>query len=113
MKANLYRTSVATTLLAACGVVLVLISGCNSSNKMAAVEACEECPSCHVETRVQPITGLTYTTCICPECKKVSTLDSSTKAAVEAYTGGDVGEAVHVCDACGAIVEVCSVCRHR
>ncbi len=97
-------------------VVLVVglgVSGCHSEHKTAAAGMGETCPVCETETRVMPITGLEYTVCICPECKKVSTLDSSTRAAVEAYVGGSIGETVHVCDACDAVVERCAVCREK
>jgi hypothetical protein len=113
MKARLCRKSVAGWLLVACATSLVLLSGCHSSSKAVATGTTEVCPGCEAETRIQPITGLTYTTCICPSCEKVSTLDSSTRARVEAYVGGPAGDTVHVCDDCKAIVEVCSTCRSR
>ena len=113
MKARLCRKSVAGPLLVACATFLVLLSGCHSSSKAVETGTTEVCPGCEAETRIQPITGLTYTTCICPSCKKVSTLEASTRARVEAYVGGDVGDTVYVCDDCKAIVEICSVCRSR
>ena len=113
MKARLFRRSGAGVVLVVCVLAFVLLPGCHSSNKMAAMGTSEVCPSCEVATRIQPITGLTYTTCVCPSCKKVSTLEAPTRAAVEAYVGGTVGETVHVCDKCGSIVEICSVCRSK
>jgi len=113
MKAHFCTKIVAGSLLVACVAVLVLLSGCHSSSKSVATGTTEVCPGCEAQTRIQPITGLTYTTCICPSCKKVSTLDSATRARVEAYVGGPAGDTVHVCDDCKAIVEICSTCRSR
>lgn len=91
--------------------VIVLAAGCQSSQRLVSVETSETCPACQVETRIQPITGLRYTRCLCPSCKEVSTLDESTLLNLERYTGGNVGETVHVCDQCGSAVETCSVCQ--
>ena len=113
MKARLCRKSVAGWLIVAFATSLVLLSGCHSSSKAVATGTTEVCPGCEAQTRIQPITGMTYTTCICPSCKKVSTLDSSTRARVEAYVGGEVGDTVCVCDDCKAVVEICSTCRNR
>lgn len=106
------RLSVSIVVITVCVVALVL-SGCQSEHKKATAGTVEVCPVCETQTRVMPITGLKYTVCICPECKKVSTLDDSTRAAVEAYVGGSVGETVHVCDACEAVTECCAVCREK
>ena len=88
-------------------------TGCHSGHTTAGVGTGEACPVCQTEVRVMPLTGLTYTVCICPECKKVSSLDAATREAVELYVGGQVGDTVHVCDKCEAIIERCAVCREK
>ncbi len=85
------------------------LSGCQSRRKYARTG--RPCPVCKRETRIMPLTGLTYTTCVCPECEKVTTLDAATQAAVEAYTGVGVGDTVEVCPHCQIVVERCSTCR--
>lgn len=87
----------------------LLLPGCQSQQKYTG--SGRPCPVCKSETRIMPLTGLTYTTCVCPECEKVTTLDAATRAAVEAYTGGGVGDTVEVCTHCQIIVERCSACR--
>ncbi|MBN1362110.1 MAG: hypothetical protein JW993_16060 [Sedimentisphaerales bacterium] len=111
MGENLKRLSLMTVILILCAGGLVALPGCKSEDNVVAIETNPLCPNCHTETRVQPITGLTYTTCICPACKKVSTLDAPTLAAVEAYTGAGVGNTVRVCDSCEALIGECAACR--
>ena len=89
------------------------LAGCHSENKAKTTGTGRVCPVCQMPTRSVPMADLTYTICVCPECKKVTTLDGATRAEVEAYVGGDIGDTVHVCDECGRIVEICSICRHR
>jgi hypothetical protein len=113
MKAQSNRKKRTLILVAAFVVGALLIGGCQSSNKVVSVQASDACPTCKLDTRVQPITGLTYTKGTCPSCKEVSTLDDSTRAVVEDYVGGQVGDTVHVCDGCKTLVEGCSVCRDR
>jgi hypothetical protein len=103
------RTGMVTLLGVA---AILLVAGCQSSNRLVSGKMSETCPNCKVETRLQPITGLTYTRCLCPSCKRVSTLDESTLANVERYVGGHVGDTVHVCDSCGSIIETCSICQN-
>ena len=89
------------------------LAGCHSesSNKTGCTGV--SCPACETQIHVAPITGLTHTVCICPECKKVSSLDAATQAKVEAFAGGDIGNTVRVCDKCEAIVQQCAVCREK
>lgn len=89
----------------------LLATGCESSNRVVAAEPSSTCPICERVTRVQPLTGLEYTTCICPMCEKVYTLDQQTLDAIERFTGPNIGDRVVVRDSCGAIIENCAVCR--
>lgn len=86
-----------------------LLPGCQSDQKAAGTG--RPCPICARETRTMPLTGLDYTTCVCPECEKVTTLDASTRTAVEAYTGTGIGGTVEVCTRCQVITEHCAACR--
>jgi uncharacterized protein YbaR (Trm112 family) len=113
MQAKVSRRCIVSIVAMVVFVVGLTLSGCHSEHKMASGGTGQTCPVCQTELRVMPLTGLTYTICVCPECKKVSTLDDSTRAAVEAYVGGSIGETVHVCDACGAVVESCAACREK
>ncbi len=106
------RKKTVTSILTLTVVLAALaFSGCHSGHKAAGTD--EACPVCQTEVHVMPLTGLTYTVCICPECKKVSSLDAATLEAVEQYTGEQVGDTVHVCDKCEAIIERCAVCREK
>ena len=113
MQAKASRRSIVSIVVMTVLIASLALSGCHSEQKMAAAGTPDVCPICETQTRVMPITGLTYTICICPECKRVSTLDSSTRAAVEAYVGGSIGETVHVCDECNAVIERCAACREN
>jgi hypothetical protein len=99
--------------LALCLVLVLLATGCQSENRIVSTETSSVCPNCQMETRVQPITGLKYTTCICPSCKKVSTLDPDLLLSLERFTGGPVGETVTVCDNCKMVIEQCAACRAK
>lgn len=92
---------------------LLFVSGCQSEDRVVAVETNPLCPSCYAETRTHPITGLEYTTAICLECRQVSSLDLSddTLDAVRRYTGRGVGNTVRVCDNCQALIGECAACR--
>lgn len=92
---------------------LLFVSGCQSEERIVAVEANPLCPNCHTETRIQPITGLEYTTAVCLGCRQVSSLDLSgdTLEAVHRYTGRGVGGTVRVCDDCPALIDECAPCR--
>lgn len=113
MQAKASRRSIVSIVVMTVFIAGLALSGCHSEHKTAAAGTGDVCPVCETQTRVMPITGLTYTICICPECKKVSTLDNSTRAAVEAYVGGSIGETVHVCDECNAVIERCAACREK
>ncbi len=104
------RRSVASLLTLTVILAALAFSGCHSGHQKATGTE-KGCPVCETEVRVMPLTGLTYTVCICPECKKVSSLDAATREAVEQYVGGNLGDTVHVCDKCEAIIERCAVCR--
>jgi hypothetical protein len=113
MQARAKRISVASILTCVVALAGTVLSGCHTAQKRADPGSGEVCPVCQAEIRTIPLTDLTYTICVCPECRKVSTLDSSTRVAVEAYVGGPIGETVHVCDACGTLIERCAVCREK
>jgi hypothetical protein len=98
-------------LTAAGAAVVVLPMGCQSENQVAATETSVVCPVCQRETRIQPLTGLKYTTCICPTCKTVSTLDPEFRDRLEVFYGNIVGDAVPVCDTDETVVMECAVCR--
>jgi predicted RNA-binding Zn-ribbon protein involved in translation (DUF1610 family) len=102
--------SVLTLLIVLFGLTL---SGCHSEHGARMAGTGEACPACKTQTHVVPVADLTYTICICPACKRVIALDDATRAKVEAYTGGDIGETVHVCDECDAVIERCAVCRAK
>jgi hypothetical protein len=97
----------------AVGLVLwsLLPGGCHWQRRTAGVS--RPCPVCKRETRTLPVTSLTYTTCVCPVCRNVTTLNAATKAAVEAYTGAGIGDTVEVCSHCQIIVEPCAACRQK
>lgn len=97
----------------AAGVVLwsVLLGGCHGQRRAARVS--QPCPVCRKQTRIVPPAKLTYTTCVCPACRTVTTLNAATQAAVEDYAGAGVGNAVEVCGYCQIIVERCAACRRK
>ncbi len=99
------------TFVVLCLGVTFLLTACQSTEKHASHETASVCPMCKTETTTAPIKGLTYTKAVCPSCKNVSTLDPQTAEAVRNYVGGEVGDTVHVCDHCKAVVEKCPVCR--
>ena len=113
MQAKVSRRSIVSIVAMIVFVAGLAVSGCHSEHKMAAAGTGETCPVCNTEIRVMPLTDLAYTICVCPECKRVSTLDAATRAAVETYAGGPIGDAVHVCDRCDAIIESCAACRGK
>jgi hypothetical protein len=103
-----------TGILAILGAAAVLLPiGCESPNRVVASDISDTCPICERETRIHPITGLDYTTCICPTCGTISTLDPRVQDAVERFTGPNIGDRVHVCDSCGNIIEDCATCREN
>jgi hypothetical protein len=89
------------------------LAGCHAENKAKTGATGKVCPVCQTPTRSVPMADLTYTICVCPGCKKVTTFDGATRAEVEAYVGGDIGETVHVCDKCDVIVERCAACGEQ
>lgn len=101
----------ALMIVAGAALFAFLLTGCHSESRLVSTRTSEVCPTCEVQTRVQPITGLTYTRCVCPSCNRVSTLDETTRMHVERYVGGQVGETVHVCDTCESLVGECAICE--
>jgi hypothetical protein len=91
---------------------LVLLAGCQSVNSTATARTEAVCTACQAQTRVMPITGLSYTAHSCPSCRRVSALDETTRAAVERAVGGHVGDTVHTCDRC-SISSDCPICRRE
>jgi len=112
MQAKLSTMFVAGLFMAVCTTAILLPAGCQSSNQVASKPAEPAvCPVCGRETRTQPLTGLKYTTCICPTCKQVSTLDQATADAIERAFGYEPGFLATVCEGCGAVMQECAVCR--
>jgi len=116
MQAKLSTMFIAGAFAAACAAAVFLPAGCQSSDRqVAAAQApsgpAEACPVCGRETRRQPLTGLKYTTCVCPTCKQVSTIDPETLQKLEDVYGYLPEFRVDVCEGCGAVVQECAVCR--
>jgi len=112
MQAKLSTMLVASVFVAACTTVILLPAGCQPSSQVAPAAASPAaCPVCGRETRTHPLTGLEYTTCICPTCKQVSVLDKDAADAIERAYGYEPGLMVTVCEGCGAIMQECAVCR--
>jgi hypothetical protein len=116
MQAKLSTMFIAGAFMAACAAAIFLPAGCRSSDRrVTAAKApsgpTEVCPVCGRETRRQPLTGLKYTTCVCPTCKQVSTLDEDTAAAIERAYGYEPSFMTTVCEGCGAVVQECAACR--
>ncbi len=112
MQAKISSMFVAGVFVAVCTTIMLLPAGCQSSNQVAS-EPGEPavCPVCGQETRTQPLTGLKYTTCICPTCKRVWTLDRDTALAIERAYGHEPAFEATVCEGCGATMRECAVCR--
>lgn len=87
----------------------LLLPGCHGPQR--SIRTGRPCPVCKRQTRSVPVTRLTYTTCVCPLCRSVTTLDASTRHAVETYTGVALGDSVEVCSHCQIIAERCAACR--
>lgn len=112
MRRRISTVLMAGILTATGAAVVVLPAGCQSANQTAATtEPSTACPICHRETRVQPLTGLEYTTCICPTCETVSTLDKNLLLSFERFDGTPRSETVHVCAQDRTVVMECAVCR--
>ena len=108
------KTAAITGILVTLGTAVVLLPiGCESSNRVVASEPSAACPLCEHVTRVQPLTGLDYTTCICPTCEKVYTIDEQRLNDIERFTGPNIGDRVAVCNSCGTIIEECAICREE
>ncbi len=97
------------TILCVAGALLA--AGCESSNRVVDSRVAAACPICERQTRVHPITGLEYTTCLCPSCGTVSTMDPDFALAVERFTGPNVGDRLYASDSCGNILQDCAACR--
>jgi len=91
--------------------LLVVSMGCQVPGKLVSQQSSSLCPMCQMETRTASISGLTYTKCVCPSCKTVSTVDPLLADSLRAYVGKEIGTTVLVCDHCKAIVGQCPVCR--
>jgi len=92
------------------GLVLwLLLPGCHGPQQ--STRTGRPCPVCKRQTRALPVARLTYTTCVCPLCRNVTTLDASTRTAVEICTGATLGGPVEVCSHCQIIAERCAACR--
>lgn len=113
MERKVMMTSLVGILVGLCIVAILLLSGCESSSRVVASKPSDTCPICERQTRVNPITRLEYTTCICPTCGRVYTLDQATLDAIERFTGPDIGDRVAVCDSCGNILTDCAQCREK
>jgi hypothetical protein len=112
MKGTTYTLLAISILGLACATAL-LPAGCESSNKVAATGTSAVCPLCKTETRVQPLTGLKYTTCVCPTCGRVVNLSPQLRNDLERFLGGPVDEEIAVCDYCRTAVAQCAACRQK
>jgi hypothetical protein len=100
-------------LAAACLAVTILPAGCqsSSSSRVCNAQAGGVCPICGSETRTQPLTGLKFTTCVCPVCKQVSKIDPETLEKLQDVFGYLPEFRATVCEGCGAVVRECATCR--
>ncbi|MGE5294257.1 MAG: hypothetical protein ACM3VT_05460 [Solirubrobacterales bacterium] len=106
------RTTPVAGLFVPLGIAAILwLGGCESSNRVVKDEPSPTCPICQRETRVNPITKWKYTTCVCPKCGTVTTMDPDFELQVERFTGPNVGDRVYACDSCGNILQDCATCR--
>lgn len=113
MKQKVRMIPMVGVLAALCMATVLLSAGCQSENRVVAAGPSDTCPLCGHVTRIQPLTGLKYTTCVCPTCKKTYTMDEDFLLAIERFTGPNIGDRVHVCDSCGRVVEQCAACRAK
>jgi len=113
MKWNSVVAIVAVVCLA---LVVVSTGGCKTgaaktAGAVVANPTCDVCPSCNMKTSSVDIKSVTCVKGVCPCCKTVTTINTALAYAVRNYVGDEVGEKVHVCDHCKAIVEKCPACR--
>ena len=94
-----------------CVGIMATMVGCQTPGKLVSEQTSTICPTCKLETRTTAIKSMTYTRAVCPSCMKVSTVDPKLAETVRDYVGDEVGDTVHVCDNCKAMVETCPVCR--
>jgi predicted RNA-binding Zn-ribbon protein involved in translation (DUF1610 family) len=113
MESKVRTTPVVGLLAILCVAAVLLPGGCQSSGQRIESQVSDTCPICERQTRINPITRLKYTTCVCPTCGKVYDLDDQTLDAIERFTGPNIGDRVHVCDSCGKIIEDCAACRQK
>ena len=91
------------------GLIPLLLAGCQSENRLASVASSGIRPTCEAVLHALPLGR--STSAMCRSCKRVSVLDESTRAKVERYVGGHVGETVHICERCESMSESCMVCQ--
>jgi hypothetical protein len=116
MQAKLNTMLLTGVLVTACASVILLPAGCQSSDRQVAAAGTasgptQVCPLCGHETRKHPLTGLKYTTCVCPKCKRVWTVDKETAESIERAFGEEPGFMATVCEGCGVVMQECAVCR--
>lgn len=117
MQARLSLMFTTGAMAALCAAAILLPSGCQSSNRQVAQTTetpngpTQVCPVCGRETRRQPLTGLKYTTCVCPTCRQVSTIDPETLQKLEDVYGYLPEFMTTVCEGCGTVVNECATCR--
>lgn len=91
---------------------IALAGGCQAADRTITARTESGCTTCQAQTRVMPLTGMSYTADSCPSCRRISTLDEATQMAVERAVGGQVGDTVHTCDRCNTLTD-CPVCRRE
>ena len=90
----------------------VFVAGCQMPGKLVSSEPGKACPMCKTEVRTMAVKGMTYTQCVCPGCKKVSTIDPGAPASLADYVD-PASQTVLVCEHCKAIVGKCPACRMK
>ena len=89
--------------IAALGVGLLSLAGCQESGQLVATQQVEACPVCRSELRTTSVEGVNYTRLICPECRTVK------DHVWDGYYA--LHSEVYVCDQCEAVVGLCEACE--
>lgn len=88
-----------------------LLTGCQIPGRVVSTETSRVCPLCRTQTVTSPIKGMTYKKHVCPDCKKVSTIDPAAPTYLRDYVAPGQ-QTIHVCAHCEAAVSKCPLCRN-